>query len=464
MDTLKISTTVTPSGSSENFLTPLQTSNSFVPQTPIQLQQESHHNHNHGHTHSHSHSGHDHPHHDHSHHDHSHHDHSHSHHDHDHSHCDHDHDHSHSHSHLHSHHPPPPGTKIPSIPFLISYLLSHNKSLVLWTLTHACITIAIFTYGLMWDSLALAAYSYLLLFDFFGLVNQLVSLILKWKIITPSKLYCYGVQRFEVLFAFTNALSLWFSGMYAIKESFEHLSQPETHEEHLESFSPLAPLLALAITLIGMLTFQNHKDAVILLQQSKNTIPAYALPHSNTSFSLSNIVKLIQVNPYAQGSVFCCAAVLSVKLVEIWSKYKSPATLIRTIPYLDPLSAFVQGIAMIVLAVPISKETGKILLQAMPRWWMGVVEKALRELTTLPSVLEIRTPHFWTLSYNRYISTITVRIKSDADETWIRELIQKKLKEVGVLDGGYDVGGYGGKGSAKWEVDWKIEVVKDSWI
>jgi len=72
---------------------------------------------------------------------------------------------------------------------------------------------------------ALSAYGYFLLFDLFGLISQMISLILKWKLISPSKLYSYGIDRFEIVFSFSVSLSLLFSGLYVIKESLEHLLQ-----------------------------------------------------------------------------------------------------------------------------------------------------------------------------------------------------------------------------------------------
>ncbi|KAJ8285139.1 hypothetical protein COCON_G00039890 [Conger conger] len=85
---------------------------------------------------------------------------------------------------------------------------------------------------LMWcsstNSMALTAYSYLTIFDFFSLITCLVSFWVSMKKASP--VYSFGFERFEVLAVFASTVLAQLGALFILKESVERLMErPEIH-------------------------------------------------------------------------------------------------------------------------------------------------------------------------------------------------------------------------------------------
>jgi len=86
------------------------------------------------------------------------------------------------------------------------------------------------------------------------------------------------------------------------------------------------------------------------------------------------------------------------------------------VPMADSIVACGIIFLMVCNALPICQRTGKILLQTTPLSIKDQLDKALREASTLEGVLECRDEHFWTQSPGVFVGSVSVRVRSDANE------------------------------------------------
>jgi zinc transporter 6 len=66
--------------------------------------------------------------------------------------------------------------------------------------------------------------------------------------------------------------------------------------------------------------------------------------------------------------------------------------------------------------LPLSVYCGKILLQSTPEHILPLLDKSLKEASTLDGILEFKNEHFWTISFGCYAGSLQVRVRKDADE------------------------------------------------
>ncbi|KFM60469.1 Zinc transporter 6, partial [Stegodyphus mimosarum] len=79
---------------------------------------------------------------------------------------------------------------------------------------------------------------------------------------------------------------------------------------------------------------------------------------------------------------------------------------------------------------PMSSYSAKILLQGTPPHVTDLLDKCLREASTLDGVLEFRNEHFWLLGFDKIVGTIHVRIRRDANEQIVLSHLLNKLSSL----------------------------------
>jgi len=92
----------------------------------------------------------------------------------------------------------------------------------------------------------------------------------------------------------------------------------------------------------------------------------------------------------------------------------------------DSVASLVIIILMLCEAYPLCKETGKMLLQTTPSSIRDSLDKCLREASTVEGVLECCNEHFWTQAPGAFIGTLTVKVRSDANE----QLVLAKVTNI----------------------------------
>ncbi|CAO3646762.1 unnamed protein product [Mucor fragilis] len=369
-----------------------------------------HHGHNHhGHDqHGHDHHGHDHYGHNHNdNHNHNPHAHNHSHHDHSH---DHGHDHSHHHGHDHAHHqhsnfPQVYTQPLPSYASIFASLIPFQKALFTCFMGHFLIGIILWWMGVSRESLSVTGFSYLVLFDSFGTLNNLASSVLHFNpaFTTMSTKRPFGVKRFEVVLALANTIFLLFGTMYTTKESLEHLLLEEHHggggDHHGSRGFPLGLLfmllVAIAASFASSIKLKNHDNLVNLTKRSSQLQHEYI---QNTPFDA--LVK----NIYSLSIVSAGAIVFIFQLFGLSS------------PSVDKFLAFGEASLMLYLGAPTATALAKVLLQTMPDSMTHTIDHHLRSIQQIPTVVSVDKVHFWQNAYGKCIGTLEVHTRPDADE------------------------------------------------
>nr|XP_054759168.1 zinc transporter 6-like [Lytechinus pictus] len=268
------------------------------------------------------------------------------------------------------------------------------------------------------NSIALTAFTYIILFDVLSLGVCLITIwVTKQK---PSSIYTYGYERFEVLAVFSTTVLAIFGSIFIMKESTERIIQPpEIHTGRL--------------MLGAILGLFSH---LVLLYGSRNQAFSHVSTASKSSWLQEHFADICQsfctvvpgldhlllprVNPFILIGL-CSMLSLCVTdfLVDMNNFHMA-----------DPLAAFCIALMTVGTMFPMSVYSGTILLQTTPSHILGQLDKSLREASTLDGVLEFRNEHFWTLSFGQLAGSLHVRVRRDADEQLVLAHVFNKLSHL----------------------------------
>ncbi|XP_035218327.1 zinc transporter 6-A-like isoform X2 [Stegodyphus dumicola] len=127
-----------------------------------------------------------------------------------------------------------------------------------------------------------------------------------------------------------------------------------------------------------------------------------------------------RINPF---SLLGCAAgmisVFALFFIDIYDYYSADAM----------AGIFISTLTCITM-YPMSSYSAKILLQGTPPHVTDLLDKCLREASTLDGVLEFRNEHFWLLGFDKIVGTIHVRIRRDANEQIVLSHLLNKLSSL----------------------------------
>ncbi|XP_060687321.1 zinc transporter 6 [Hemiscyllium ocellatum] len=275
---------------------------------------------------------------------------------------------------------------------------------------------------LMWcsstNSMALTAYTYLTIFDFFSLMTCLISFWVTLK--KPSSGYSFGFERFEVLAVFAATVLAQLGALFILKESVERfLEQPEIHTGRLL----VGTFVALFFNLLTMLSLKNKALSYVSEAASTSWLQEHVADLSRSLCgiipSLSNIL-LPRMNPFVlidlAGALALC---ITYMLIEINNYFA-----------VDTASAIAIAVMTFGTMYPMSVYSGKVLLQTTPSHVIGQLDKLLREVSTLDGVLEVRNEHFWTLGFGTLAGSVHVRIRRDANEQLVLAHVTNRLSTL----------------------------------
>lgn len=272
------------------------------------------------------------------------------------------------------------------------------------------------SYGLYASSLCLVADALHHSLDVFALSVSLVGTI--FSRLPPSPEYTYGYSRVEVLAGFTTGSTVAFISLFLLVEIVEQVLEPEA-----PGFVHVIPI-ALASLLINLARFLLIADyAFLRSERLSGSSPASRLvsslsggastaassPILPSSALNSDLEPEHQTPPLvqlAQENVASVAVMVSAVAVEYG------------VPVADVLAAAFVLLVIVATILPLMRDTGRVLLQARPGSISGLLEKIVREASTLEGVLEIRPEkcHFWTFSPGVFVGNIAIRVREDASE------------------------------------------------
>ncbi|KAK9686687.1 hypothetical protein K7432_015068 [Basidiobolus ranarum] len=310
-------------------------------------------------------------------------------HSHDHQHHNHSHDHGHGHGHGHGHSDLP---KI-SVSKIMSSLDHEQKRVMTYGLTMFTIGIIVWVYGHATETLSIIAFSYFLLFDSFNLLMNFTSLVLtnhETFSHFKSSQYPYGLFRMVTLLGLSNRIFLIFSGMYSIKEGFEHVLLGDEH--HSIEFSVVKCLLVLAAIAMATFTKLNHIGS-----------------------GRSSVSRLLQ-EPF---NMIAFLSGLAILLVDMLPFDAIQAT------FLDQIITICESIGMFYISFPEAVKFSKILLQTTPKEKLSSIEQRVMEINALPHVLECRNIHFWSPTKDTLIGSMEVYTEFHANEQQVLEQVHR---------------------------------------
>ena len=239
--------------------------------------------------------------------------------------------------------------------------------------------------GLVTGSLALLADAAHMLTDFASLALAWLAFRLSRRPADPRR--SYGYDRLQVLAAFANAVTLLILVVWITFEAVARLLSPE----------PVMAAGMMVIAVLGLLV----------------NIAAFALLHAGDRENLNIRGALAHVAGDLLGSVAAITAA-GVILMTGWTP-------------IDPvLSLLVAGL-ITVSALRLLRDSGRVLLEAAP---VDLDPDAIKtDLCALAHVQEVHHLHLWSLTPERPMATLHVRVAGEATPETVVRAVKQRLKD-----------------------------------
>ncbi|XP_057438760.1 metal tolerance protein C2 [Lotus japonicus] len=214
--------------------------------------------------------------------------------------------------------------------------------------------------------------------------------------------YTYGYKRLEVLSAFTNALFLLFMSFSLAVEALHAFIQDESEHKHYLIVSAVTNLF---VNLIGVWFFRNYARINLAYRNAEDmnhhSVFLHVLADSIRSAGLIMASWLLSIG--VQNAEVLCLGLVSV--------------------------------AVFMLAVPLFRATGGILLQmAPPSIPTTALNKCLRQISALEDVMEVSQARFWELVPGHVVGSLLIQVKKGVDDRPILEFVHGLYHELGVQD------------------------------
>ncbi|BHF59472.1 hypothetical protein SprV_0100243100 [Sparganum proliferum] len=286
-------------------------------------------------------------------------------------------------------------------------------------------TLVILTFGLIAlkvvcyqsSSLALFAFSELILFDVLALIVALVSFWVRQQSANVST-YCFGYDRFEVIAVFASTIMAILSSFYLLKEAIECLFEPAAVATE---YMPFAAVFTLLLHTLGIYAVENPAFSHVTQASVSNWLQEHTSDISRSVCStvpgLSRIL-LPRLNPISLVGWLISMVVLCAYVFMNSGRADS---------FPDTIAAVTISLLLFSTMVPMAAYCGRILMQTTPSHLVGTLDKALREASTLEGVLELRNEHFWTVGFGTLIGSLYVRVRRDADEQLVLAHVANRL-------------------------------------
>ncbi|WP_420555819.1 cation diffusion facilitator family transporter [Roseovarius sp.] len=240
--------------------------------------------------------------------------------------------------------------------------------------------------GLLSGSLALLADAGHMLTDF-------ASLMLAWFAFRIARRPAdwkrtYGYDRFSVLAAFVNGLTLFAIAIWIVIEAVRRLTQP------VEVLGGLMLWVALAGLVVNIASFW-----VLTREDSDNlNIRAAAL--------------------HVAGDLLGSVAAIVASLVILWTGWMP----------IDPILSVLVAVIILRSALKVVRESGHILLEGAPG---GFDRREVAEALTrnVPGVAEVRHVHAWQVTQERPMATLDLTVAEGHDAETVKQAVREALRE-----------------------------------
>ncbi|CAG9535764.1 unnamed protein product [Cercopithifilaria johnstoni] len=266
-------------------------------------------------------------------------------------------------------------------------------------------------------SLILTAAAWLSVFSFFSLISTVISLSVTQK---PSANYTYGFARAPVLAVFATTVLTTLAAIFLIKESMEHILENDhhLHPNGLYIFGAIAASVSLEIAAYGV---KNQPIQHVLTASSSSSLQEH---FADISHAICYILPGLSVLLLPRLNALSLLALLTTIACVITHWFVS------NLWWIDAFATLILSICIFLTMWPLSKYTGRILLQTTPPHIHNQLDRCISEASTIDGVLELRLAHFWQLDFTTMAGTVDVRVRRDADEQLVLALVTEKLSAV----------------------------------
>ncbi|XP_072994492.1 metal tolerance protein C2 isoform X1 [Typha latifolia] len=218
----------------------------------------------------------------------------------------------------------------------------------------------------------------------------------------PDEIYTYGYKRLEVLSAFTNALFLLFMSFSLAVEALHAFIQDESEHKHYLIVSAVTNLL---VNLLGVWFFQSYARINIVYRKAEDM--------NYHSVCLHVLADSIRSAGLILASWFLT---LGVENAEV-------------------LCLGLVSVAIFMVALPLFKAAGSILLQMAPaNVPSSAFSKCCRQITSLEDVSGVSQARFWELIPGYTIGSLSIQVRKGADDRQILQYVHGLYHDLGIQD------------------------------
>ncbi len=239
----------------------------------------------------------------------------------------------------------------------------------------------------------LASGSLALLADAGHMLSDFVSLVLAWLAFRLARRPAdwrrtYGYDRFSVLAAFVNGITLFVIAGWICFEAYKRFDQP------VEVLGGLMLWVALGGLVANILSFW-----VLSRQESDNLNVRAALLH-------------------VAGDLLGSVGALIASIVIIFTGWMP----------IDPLLSVLVALIILRSAWRVVKESGHILLEGAPKGFDSK-EVAGAIIAEIPGITDVRHIHAWSITQERAMVTMEITVGTDLSTLQAKKSVKKLLEE-----------------------------------
>lgn len=298
-------------------------------------------------------------------------------------------------------------------------------------------------YGIWTNSLGLISDSCHMFFDCTALIAGLIATVIsKWR---PNERYTYGYVRAEIMTGFLNGIFLIFIAFFILSEAIERMgAPPEIHHERLFVVS----VLGFVVNIIGIFVFHHggdsshghshgglsshghsHSDNSHGHSHSNGTghhghshEKDHGHSHGNKSDSGNKIFEGIFLHILADtlGSV---GVIISSLLIRFFGWNIA-----------DPICSIIIAVLITISVIPLLRDSIGILMQRQPKQLDRKLPDVYRRIQQIPGVLSVQSPHFWTLSSEKFTGGIKIEVSFNCDPRLVSNHTKQLFAQIGIED------------------------------
>lgn len=302
-------------------------------------------------------------------------------------------------------------------------------------------------YGIITNSLGLISDSFHMFFDCSALVAGLVaSVISKWR---ANDKYTYGFVRAEVMNGFLNGLFLIFIAFFILSEAIERMFEPpEVHHERLFVIS----VLGFIVNIIGIFVFQHggdhhghshggggshgHSHGNSHGHSHDNHVHSHSNGSLQNSHGHSHDSHCEDEEEKSENKIFqgIFLHILADTMGSVGVIISS--LLIRFFGWhiADPICSMIIAVLISISVIPLLRDTTGILMQRQPKSLDKKLPEVYQKIQQIQGVLSVQSPHFWTLSSDKYVGGIKIEVSFNCDPRFVSMTARSLLSKIGIND------------------------------